>query len=386
MKRLVPILLAACAYTAPDNPYANTIGNGITGSVVVDGLEVTGPVIVLLVDAANPMPPAGTGRPVSFSTVPASAFTDGTSGLRAAPWALTNVPDGDWLLTALMDNDGNFHPSVPTLGGTTCLDLAGAHLASLSGREPAVVSVRGGQLVHDVTILLAATVPTSPPVFTLQQADTIDLTSPLPVVQLVSSPVDAAYGEGLSLVVPPPGDPPNPCAAFMTVHVRDLDLDGLPDPHPDYPPETGVADVWPRVYLEWLGEPLDTDADGVSDAFDRGDATARYVTEGLPYTPQLLGGAPEDLARIGAPFAATTLDVAWSGAVQELMADGTTNLLTDPAAVPRGAWSVTLIAETGQTWTVPNELDTALQLSRSLPEPGVTSPRDPAQGRWILIP
>jgi hypothetical protein len=28
----------------------------------------------------------------------------------------------------------------------------------------------------------------------------------------------------------------------------------------------------------------------------------------------------------------------------------------DPDQIPRGAWSITAIAETGQTWTVPNEL------------------------------
>jgi len=28
----------------------------------------------------------------------------------------------------------------------------------------------------------------------------------------------------------------------------------------------------------------------------------------------------------------------------------------DPDQIPRGAWSITAISETGQTWTVPNEL------------------------------
>ena len=35
----------------------------------------------------------------------------------------------------------------------------------------------------------------------------------------------------------------------------DADNDGIVDPHPDHDPALGVKDIWPRVYLQYLGVP-----------------------------------------------------------------------------------------------------------------------------------
>ncbi|MFT4976069.1 MAG: hypothetical protein ACI8S6_001964 [Myxococcota bacterium] len=48
-------------------------------------------------------------------------------------------------------------------------------------------------------------------------------------------------------------------------------------------------------------------------------------------------------------------DVYFVPGVQHALPDGTVELVTTPD-IPQGAWSVTVVAETGQTWTLPNAL------------------------------
>lgn len=387
--RLLPFLLMmGCAYEAPDNPFAEPAPNVITGMVSVSDVEFTFPVVLLLTDAANPGPPSGTGSPATFTTVPGTEFTRSPDGTRSAPFAFTNVPDGSWVISAVMDGDRNFHPSVPTLAGASCRDVIGVHPQSLSSPDLGVVEVSGGEIVEGIAVLLAAQLATSRPTFTVSElADQIDPTAPFPVIRLESSPIAAAFGEDLTLTVEGPFDPTDPdtCDAAFWVHPVDNDGDGLPDPHPDYPPELGVADVWPRVYLEWMGLAVDSNGDDIIDTFDRGQrGDARFITEGLPWFPQLVSGDPEVLGLIGQTFPATTLDVAFAGSVQQINADGTTAILTG-TDIPEGGWSVTVVLETGQTWTVPNELDTAMLMGSLLPPPGVTSARDAAQGAWVQL-
>jgi hypothetical protein len=393
MKPYLSLLLAltSCAYDAADNPFADPFPNVISGTVVAGDLTTVEHVVLLLSAADNPMPPNGKGSPVTFSTVPAGRFSSVDAGVRSAPFAVSGVPDGSWLLTALMDRDNNFHPAVPTLAGSTCGDLAGGHLASLSATTFAPIDVQGGEELSDISVVLGLEVPTERPAFTvLEEAGTIDPASPLTsFFRLDSVGIEASYGPELSLSLTGPFDAaaPNPCDTAFWVHLRDADEDGLIDPHPDYPPELGVPDVWPRLYLEWLGTPADQDGNGTIESFIRNDDPNRYVTEAVPFAPQLAAidpTVPESIPPIGTPFPVTGLDALFPSAIQQIAPDGTTITLVTPADFPAGAWSVTAIGETGQTWSVPNELDTTLQLI-SLPPPGVTSAADLSQGAWLQL-
>jgi hypothetical protein len=393
-RTLLPLFLLGCAYDAPDNPHVDPFPNVISGTVLAGELDEVEHVVLLLADATNPMPPNGTGSPATFSTVPGDWFSDVEAGVRAASYAVTGVPDGTWILTAVMDRDLDFHPAVPTLAGATCGDLAGGHLQSLTSTTFAPITAEGGVEIADITVVLGLQVPTERPAFAVSEvAGTVDPASPLTgIFRLESRGIEASYGPDLSLQLTGPFDPtaPNPCDTAFWVHLRDVDGNGQIDPHPDYPPELGVPDVWPRVYLEWLGEPIDTDGDDVADDFDRGDLPVgtRFVTEGVPYAPQLAAidpTRPETIPPIGTSFPATTLDVLFPSVGQRLDPDGTATTLVDPAALPAGAWSVTVVAQTGQTWEVPNELDTTLKLSEAVPSPGVTSAADFSQGRWVEV-
>lgn len=382
-------LLASCGYQAPLNPNAPEFSNVITGSVVASDIEQTQPVIVYLAAADNPMPPLGRGRPLNFTTVPGRTFTENTQGVREADYTITGVPDGSYYLTAMMDLDRNFHYAAGTLAGATCGDVTGAYLDSLVNRLPTPLTVSGGELYEGTTVVLGSVSTSERPAFTVREgADTVQAggTPFSRVFSLDNVPIEAQYGEDISLSFSGPwnsADPKN-CDTSMIFHVRDLDGDQQADPHPDYPPEFGLFDVWPRVYLQWLGEPIDTDGDNINDSFDRGDVEpgVEWVSEAVWLDSVFQGPAFTD--NIGVPFRAPSGDFAFADIAQRVNLDGTADTIDDPTLIPGGAWAITVILDSGQTWTVPNELDTKLK-SVVIPPPGVTSERDASQGTWLNI-
>lgn len=383
MTRTLPLLLAACAYQAPLDPDAVLPGTVVQGEVLADGLTSPGPTVLLLSDVDDPMPPLGTGRPVKLGAVPAWAWSLSDDGAAVAGFTLTDVPDGTWLLTALLDQDHDFHPLVPTLAGATCGDRPGARIAGLGQPTLSPFTVQGPTLVQGLLVAMGAPLTTERPAFSLVEgADVIDPTQPL---VLRSEGIEATYGDLSLSLAAPTSEPPNPCEAAFIVRIVDADDDGVPDPHPDYPPEAGVLDVWPRVYLSWLGEPT---TEGGTPSYDRSaDPRATWTTEALPYVdqlpalladPQLLDALLNDALPTGQLVAATT------GAFRRTAGDGSSVVITDPGEVPTGAWSVTVVLQSGQTWTVPNELDTSTPFAAALPPPGVTSASRESQGHFAV--
>ena len=398
--RSLPLLLLAlfaCDETVPLDPDIAPPDNTISGSVVVSLGDVQAPAILLATSAANPGPPDGTGSPANVSAVPASEFTD-VSGVQSAPYALNDLPDGDWLITGLLDIDGDFHPNVDALGGATCGDIIGAHVVSLTDQTLAAVSVSGGEEQPGITVALASELPVERPAFTPLDA----IGDPgVPAVSLASTDpqgfglrataVHAAFRrpdgtpslsydlEGPYTVdpaSPPAGNPlgldPSPlydlfnpnCDTAFLVEFIDADADGAPDPDPAIP---GIFQAWPQIGLTWLGTPADADGDGVLDSFDRGDRADESWVAPAAVSPTLLqAGVP-----VGIPVHMSDLPVVWlpvaqqSRASTEAECSGTweagvcTETVTTPDALPRGAWAITVIESTGQTWTVPNALATA---------------------------
>ena len=148
------LLATACDYQAPLDPNAPPALNALSGSVLLAADVPTADVLVLLYDAADPPPPAGTGSPLSFATIPASEFTGEGGGVQSAPFHLTRVPDGSFLVVAVMDVDDDFLPLLTSNAGATCGDWAGAHVADLISQEVAPVTVSGGAHIDQVTVLL----------------------------------------------------------------------------------------------------------------------------------------------------------------------------------------------------------------------------------------
>src|SRR5262249_28449469 len=148
------LFLAGCSYEAPLDPNTQPLLGSISGEVVFGGATGTdpsaetelGPTYVLLYDAANPGPPAGTGTPITFAAVSPDAFSGTDVGIDAAPFTLTRVVPGQYLVNALVDMDGNFNPLVTALAGPTCGDWGGAHISDLVTQAQAPVTVSSGEL------------------------------------------------------------------------------------------------------------------------------------------------------------------------------------------------------------------------------------------------
>ena len=155
MRSPIPIiLLAACGYRPPVDTGDTETGNSITGTLVVSGVDCPAPTMVLAYDASSPPPPAGRGGPKGFSTVPAEAWSAADQGISSAPYSLTGLEDGSWILTGLMDLDGDFNPFSSVLAGATCGDVGGLHVRDLETLAAAPVTVSGATRTSDITIIL----------------------------------------------------------------------------------------------------------------------------------------------------------------------------------------------------------------------------------------
>ncbi|MCA9489460.1 MAG: hypothetical protein KC621_06040 [Myxococcales bacterium] len=390
MRRVLPLLaIAACSYEPPLDDGATRPLNAIHGEVVFGGGPDVATTYVTLFDAAAPPPPTGLGSPVTFTSVAASAFTDGGATLRSAPFHLTRIEDGDYVLGAITDLDGDFHPLASVLAGATCGDWSGAHLASLATTSFGTIEVQGGRRVDDVTILVGAPLTTERPAFEVLTGPVAiaALAAPYPATMRLSAiQVDTAFSDDLQLHLGPEcapeaipdcdatlpacpcaADTP-PCSTALWVWMNDADGDGALDPYPAEPQaSSGLFDVWPRTYLEYGGD-LETFE------FEGRELPERWVSEAYPLAFEILGtlamgGDPSLLGPIGVPFPAHSLSVTLSSTFVHYHADGQMGVdengpfdlvdVHDPAAaalVPDGAWGVTLVSFTGQTWTVPNEI------------------------------
>lgn len=354
---MVLALLLSCAWDAPvvpptdDNGDPVAVGNVISGEIVASGVADPATTLVLLFDAADPGPPEGTGSPLTFTTTPASAFTSG-HGTPSAGFALTDVPDGQYTLSGLMDVDGNFHPLLTALAGATCGDVVGRHLDDLSSTAAGVVTVGGGELVDHITVVLGVTLTTERPAFEVAEfgvgggvvSREAAATDPYQQFTLAATGVHSEILELAAL--------PADCGVYFPLYAPDADGDGQFDPHPNESyAAAGLYDLWPRVYLQYLGVPTPTEDGGIEFVSDL-EPGESWAMESVPHPKYTLFGEVNP----GEVVAKTDLDVLWVPAGLHTLADGTEETVVDPAALPAGAWSVTLVSFTGQTWTNPNEL------------------------------
>ena len=358
MMRLLALLLVpgflllgvSCNYEAPLASNATATANVVSGSIVVQTSDEPAQVIILLYDASDPPPPAGTGRPVTFGSVPASKFEIDGSGLLSAPFAVTDVPDGTWLVTALMDIDNDFHPLVSALAGSTCGDIVGAYLTDLVTQSFATVTVEGGELAEGVTILLASEMTVERPAFELIESELLSRQTAMTGVtqgfELTTTPIHSAIYD---LTGPISAD--DPCGTNFLVELVDDDGDGQPDEHPSYPGTPGAYDIWPRIYLSYLGK---AQADGsIIDDLEAGESWAAEAL--IDPTVWLDLDTFEWLIPVNTPSPVLDLNVVWVPAALHT-SDGVEEVVAVPTSLPSGAWAVTVVSLTGQTWTLPNEL------------------------------
>ncbi|WP_257448488.1 hypothetical protein [Archangium lipolyticum] len=364
----------------------------IEGHVVVQS-RARGNAIVLLYDADRPPPPQGSGRPLTFTVIPAErlfgpALADtASSGPFTAPFSLSLVGPGRYVLRGFIDADtcrtgaqpchgSDFIPWYTVTGEPNAGDVGGASVDAAT-QAPRVVEVAAGpdgalQAVTGVSVSFSdsARVPTDRPAFQVMSEPRFDPTLGPKRLDLKPLPLQ----EGVVDQRP---------AAFL-LHYADSDKNGVADDTNG----DGQPDLWPRVLVRKLadGENLtgtaaladenDLDRDGVLDDqgadYPRADGTA----DGLP--DQVVLNAvlePDPAAQDALRKADGTPKLDALVPVTSLRVQVAPKALDvrDPLhpvalkSVPRGRYALTLVQLTGQTWRVPNELSPAVAPALGLP-------------------
>lgn len=355
---LLPLALG-CAWEAPVVDDAELVQNVIAGTVVLNASEVEGPVIVLLYAADDPPPPEGTGRPVTLAAVSPEAFS-GSAGVLSAPFTITDVPDGTWLVTAVYDADQDFHPLVTATAGATCGDMLGAYLSDLGTGALGAVTVGGGQLMDGITVAVASVMPLERPAWVFGD-NIVDRAEAAPTLTIESTDVlalaaleDGSSWEVLELTGPVDlaavlagEEPYNPCDVHFPLYLPDDDGAGDGNPHPNASfAALGLVEIWPRFYLQYLGEDLEP-----------GESYATEAVLALPVldpTAFMMAFATGDLA-FDTVIPSTELELYVPAAARHVLPDGSEETVTG-ADMPAGSWALTVVSFTGQTWTLPNDL------------------------------
>ncbi len=355
------VLLSGCEAPrvfATADQRQNTQSARIEGTVVVSS-TARGRAVVLLYDASKPPPPVGTGKPVSFTVVPRDdlfgSARPGDVGPFTAPFALSLVPVGKYLLRGFIDANDDFVPWYQVTSDVNAGDVGGAYVdpVTRAARVVDVVADDAGvpQPALDVPVTFAdvARVPVDRPVFEVQVdggvASGVSLTGAATVVDLVVRPVTSEFVN-------------EPRPVFLAQLV-DENQDGAPDLGPD-----GKPLMWPRVVVRKvvnaavLSDDTTTDYDHVNPSNG-----AVIAADGVPDVVILAAGfdaaklLPTLLDENGKVKTVPTPLTSLPLVIQSRALDAANpTQLGVLKSVPSGRYAITVIQSTGQTWRVPNEL------------------------------
>ncbi|MCA9553226.1 MAG: hypothetical protein KC933_24530 [Myxococcales bacterium] len=278
---------------------------GVTGSVTVD-TEKTGDVYVVAFSAAAPPPPSGTGSPVALATVPAATFT-GTGAGRTAPFRLAGLPDGSYILVGLMDVDGDFSPVVSALSQASAGDYSGV-LAT-------PVSVQGG-LTEGVSLTIGTEIPFDRPAFTIDAGLSVARSAFPATITLTAHAYSALGITEQSAQVP------------VRLSAGDQEDDNF-------------QDMLPRVLLSRMVDEVDPRGA----ANDPRGIIIPGLVEPLPFYGPLVAGVPAIPTGVYAVVLPPVAVELSTGA--------------QLAPPPAGRYRINVLSATGQTWSVPNDLDVA---------------------------
>lgn len=363
------------------DPRQSERSSRIEGTLVVSGPD-RGNAVVLLYDAARPPPPQGTGRPVSFTVVKreqlfgAYASSRGFVGPFTAPFTLSLVPPGRYLLRALLDVDtclrgespchgSDFSPWYSVTSEANAGDVGGAAV-DLAANPPVPLVVEVPQGAGDaplpvtgvtVSIALSATNPALPdrPAFRVTGSEVVNNSATLEPTRSPNSPL---------------------LLTLESLHIEDVPAERIRVQSPTFRlgyVDANRTDLWPRVVVRKLAaegslaDDTDANDDGTPDLVVLG---AQWVL--TPEQQAQLAAAQEPQPNPQPPRNPTAYIEVSS---LRLAVVATAFDAINPAnrvtlsSVPPGRYSLTVLQRgTGQSWRVPNELSAPYAEQYGLPE------------------
>ena len=311
-------------------------GGAITGEIqLLAGPPPDGSSVVVFAFASrDPPPPQGSGRPRAIGIVPAAAFAGGQS----APYQLGGLLTGTYQVRAFLDSNASFVPWFDTMNQPDAGDVGGGHVSLPAGTlaDVEVDALQGAVTNIGVTIVPTLTYAVDRPAFSLPAAP----------------PVLSRNGGGpLTVTFDALGhrsDVLDVDGAFIVQWV-DLTGDGVADDvNGDRNPDT-----YPLVIAELLDP---EDPSNLSTATDRVlmfgfvDPT-QFGPLGFPFTDPTATSSRAVTNRFVAAFPPLAIEP---------------DRPATPITPPTGRYRITLIGATGQTWTVPNELQRAVTFDNEL--------------------
>lgn len=360
--------LVGCEWTPPvANVDTGSAPGVIMGDVLVVGPERPADVFVLLYEADNPGPPAGLGGPINFDVIPAESFEQSPLGSWSASYALTSVPPGEYLISALHDTDRDFSPSVDIAKGSTCGDWGGGFVGWVTDEDgsggPDTVSLElgPGELLAGVPAAIQVPIPIEKPAFTILGEDGTPATGRVGVapdggIVLAATAVGTQYvdlGPVQNL------EDKQPCAvSFPFVPVVSYDDSGAVTIEDMEPPQVFLTEILSEEEMAAGASPMTIQ--GIVDY-----SIEEFLLQLLQF-PTMAGEKVEMTVRIsdnGRYFLPFSTSETGDGPVSEL---------------PEGPWAVMVVNGAGQTWTVPNRY--------GLAERSPTGGFDPeTQGATVMI-
>jgi uncharacterized protein (DUF2141 family) len=285
-------------------------------------------------DPYNPPPPVGGAQPVRVQIIAAGAAVPDAEGFTAT-YCIDGLPQGNYLVQALDDVDGNFS-SLGLLRTATSGDLLGAVIDTGTGRA-ASIAVNGNVTGKDLTLLTRLT--TDPPAFE------IDPATP------AAMPADQVTPVRFDVRTKPLSFPAGRATAprFSVQLVRDSGGAAVDADH------DGLADVWPRVYLVRLDP---SDPTGLTQYVSPELRTTRThviaaAVDPTPFLPALHPQAGPDAS----PVVTDKLTIiVRPGLFDASSPDVAPQRLPSPQP---GAYRIVLLSQTGQVWQIPNESGSA---------------------------
>ena len=303
---------------------------GIMGTVSLVHQSAIGNALIAAYAATAPPPPLGTGRPVAVQLIP--SVLAAASGSSPIPYLIANLAPGPYLILALHDPLDELSPSLDYLSTPP----QGAQISFAGGASPSVIQV-GNTIASAPAITLdgtsaAETIPFPPPAFSLM-GSTLAVSSS-------AAPRTAAV---INLVPDDPSGVPFALPATPAFHPTPA-RDSTGQPYPDAT-TTCKGASHPYVSSAVYASPIDTGSNLV----------AYVAVNACQFCQSLTGSADCSAALLAIPLPMTVP-----------IAVGVTNVAVNPAtkmpagvALPPGHYAITLVEQTGQSWTVPNALATA---------------------------